>query len=125
MSDKRAFNISDDFRAAAALGLYTDISVVDGFAEQASLAADTRTVIGHGGEYPVLPSDAGEILELNNTNAGNDGAVIVIEALDANFQRVTCTVNLTATTGYVRVKHPVTGEDAVLTRVNSAKKLRR
>lgn len=121
MSDKRAFNISDDFRAAAALGLYTDVSVVEGFAEQASITADVRTIIGHGGEYPVLPSDTGEVLELNNTNAGNAGAIILIDALDADFRPITCTVNLTATIGYVRVKHPVTGEDALITRINSAK----
>ena len=59
MSDPRAFNASDDFRFAAALNLISDIRVVEGFAEQANLAADVRTILGHGGEYPVLPSNAG------------------------------------------------------------------
>jgi len=121
MSDKRSFNTSDNFQFAAALGLFTDVQVVEGFAEQANLIVDTRTVIGHGGEYPTLPSNDGEVIEIVNTDAGNAGAVIVVDALDADFKPIVCTVNVTADLVAFPLKDPLTGENAILTRINSAK----
>lgn len=122
MSDPRSFNPSDNFAVAASIGLFSNVEVASGYAQEDDLPADTEHIVGLAVDPAdlVLPLDTGELIEVFNTDAANAGAVIDILALDVNFEPVAATVTLTAA---VPEQIVITDEDdnpLQITRVNLA-----
>tara|TARA_R100000541_G_scaffold18689_2_gene28548 strand:+ start:1503 stop:2255 length:753 start_codon:yes stop_codon:yes gene_type:complete len=111
---KRVFNPSDDFQTANMMGMYNGVGAASSFALGVGLAALTPVILGTESAVPVLPSDTGEVLLLTNGDAGNQGAIIRVDALDADFQPVQFDVLISGVGDFLVGNIP-------LTRVNGAR----
>lgn len=116
---RTTFNVENDFRTAVAIGALEGIEGGSWFCKGVSLAADTTVIIGRANNNLVLPPDTGQAIEINNTDALNAGAIIDLEVLDQNFNRVFSRVIITGV-GNFTVNDPVSGLPVLVSRVNSA-----
>ena len=117
---KTQYNVGDDFQVSASLGLLEGVTGVADYAQQNNVPTSAAEVVGHGGQFPVLPSDAGETIELVSTDAGNASAIIEIEVLDENFEmRKTAPIEI-AGPGTYQVLDDETLQPVLVSRINGA-----
>lgn len=116
---KAQFNVEYDYRTSVAIGAIEGVEGGSWYCKASALAADTTVIIGRGSNTLLLPPDTGQPIEINNTDANNAGAIIDLEVLDQNFNRVFPRVVITGA-GNFPVNDPLTGQPILVTRVNSA-----
>jgi hypothetical protein len=119
---KTLFNPSDDFQTAMMLGLFEGVSAASSFALGENLPADTTVVLGTGVASPLLPPDAGAFVSLTSGDAGNAGAVIMVDVLDVAFRPRTVEVIVSGAAAYP-LNDPLTGSPLLITRINGARNI--
>ncbi len=113
---KGQFRNSQDFDTALMMDNIEGVTNASSFALSEGLAANAPFVLGTASATPVFPDDGGEVIRITNADAGNDGALIRVDALDAAFQPVQFDVPISGVGDFLV-------GDVPLTRVNGARNI--